>query len=296
MNINDLLSTVTTWLIHHGLKIILISIGTLVLLRIARAISRRTASLFLRLKHDTESKKRADTFESVIRNVFGIMIFLLGLTMILAELGVEIGPLLAAAGVAGLALGFAGQSLVKDVINGFFILMEDQLRVGDYVTVAGIDGQVERINLKLTVLRDWDGNMHFIPNSRIEVVTNKTRDFSRYVMDIGVAYRENVDDVIAVIREVDVDLRSDENFESIILNPVEILGLDRFDDSAVVIKARLTTRPGLQWKTKREFYRRLKIRFDERDIEIPFPHCTLYMGRDKDGTAPPLRIRRENAS
>lgn len=290
MNLNEVLINIKFWFFNHGIRVILIAVTILILIRVARGVSRRLAALFMKVKHDEEAKKRADTIESVLRNVFSVLVAVLGLMMILSELGVEIGPLLAAAGVAGLALGFAGQSLVKDIINGFFLLLEDQLRVGDYVTVAGISGQVERINLKLTVLRDWEGNMHFIPNSQIETVTNKTREFSRIILDIGVAYRENVDEVMEIIREVDNGLREDPESRSVFINPVEVMGLERFDDSAVVVRARLTTRPGLQWKARREFNRRLKMVFDQRDIEIPFPHRTVYMGHEKDGSAAPLIV------
>jgi moderate conductance mechanosensitive channel len=292
MNLNDILVNIKFWFFSHGIKVILIAATILILIRVVRGMSRRLASLFLKIKHDEEAKKRADTVESVFRNILSVLVAVLGLMMILSELGVEIGPLLAAAGVAGLALGFAGQSLIKDIINGFFMLLEDQLRVGDYVTVAGISGQVERINLKLTVLRDWEGNMHFIPNSQIETVTNKTREFSRIILDIGVAYRENVDEVMEIIREVDKGLRKDPVTRGAFIDPVEVMGLERFDDSAVVVRARLTTRPGLQWKARREFNRRLKMVFDQRDIEIPFPHRTVYMGHEKDGSAAPLFVAR----
>jgi len=179
---------------------------------------------------------------------------------------------------------------VKDVINGFFILLEDQIRVGDVVQIAGRGGVVERVNLKMTVLRDLAGNAHYIPNGSIDLVTNMTKDYSRYVFDIGVAYREDVDEVIQVIREVDEELRNDPNFGPDILEPMDIMGLDQFADSALVIKARTKTKPIRQWRVAREFNRRLKKRFDQRNIEIPFPHVTLYMGEDKGGDAAPMRV------
>jgi len=146
------------------------------------------------------------------------------------------------------------------------------------------------INLKMTILRDWSGNVHYIPNGTIDVVTNMTKDFSRYMFEIGVAYRENVDEVIDVIKEVDKELRNDPDFKEDILEPIEIFGLDKFADSALIIKARTTTKPLKQWRIGREFNRRLKKKFDEEDIEIPFPHTTLYIGQDKKGDAAPLRI------
>ncbi len=179
---------------------------------------------------------------------------------------------------------------MKDIINGFFILLWDQIRVGDVVNVAGRGGLVEKINLKMTILRDLAGSVHFIPNGTIDVVTNMTKDYSRYVFEIGVAYREDVDEVMKAIREVDEEIRKDPEYKKDILDPLEIFGLDKFDDSAVVIKARITTKPSKQWRTGREFNRRLKKKFDERDIEIPFPHRTIYLGQDKQGQAPPMRV------
>jgi moderate conductance mechanosensitive channel len=214
--------------------------------------------------------------------------------MVLKKFGIEIGPILAAAGIVGLAVGFGAQSLVKDVISGFFILLEDQIRVGDVVQIAGKGGLVEKINLKTTILRDLAGNVHYVPNGQIDVVTNMTKDYSRYVFDIGVAYREDVDEVIEVIKEVDEEMRNDPAYKDDILEPIEILGLDQFADSAIIIRARTTTIPIKQWRVGREFNRRLKKRFDERDIEIPFPHVTLYMGQDKQGQSPPLHVVKES--
>lgn len=149
---------------------------------------------------------------------------------------------------------------------------------------------MERINLKMTVVRDLAGNVHYVPNGNIDTVTNMTKDYSRYVFEIGVAYREDVDEVMEVIKEVDEELRNDPNFSGDILQPIEILGLDQFADSALIIKARTTTKPIKQWSVGREFNRRLKKKFNERDIEIPFPHLTLYMGQDKKGQAPPMHV------
>jgi small-conductance mechanosensitive channel len=290
MDFVKLLSDVKGWFLTTGLKIILIAIITLIVMKVIRVISSRLSILFLRKRDDEESKKRAKTLSSVIRNSLNVVVLIVALMTILGHLGVEIGPLLAAAGVLGLAIGFAGQNLVKDVINGFFILLWDQIRVGDVVEVSGKGGLVEKINLKMTVLRDLAGNVHFIPNSNIDAVTNMTKDYSRYVFDIGVAYREDVEEVMEILREIDEELRNDPDFKEDILEPLEIFGLDKFDDSAIVIKARITTKPIKQWPIGREFNRRLKKKFDEKDIEIPFPHRTVYMGQDKKGQVAPMRI------
>ena len=293
MDYNALLTSVKDWLLSSGITIILILVALFIGLKLIKTLSKRSSKLFLKKKDDKEARKRADTISSVIRNTLSITAVLITLLVILGQIGIEIGPLLAAAGIAGLAIGFAGQSLVKDIINGFFILLEDQIRVGDIVEIAGRSGVVEQINLKLTRLRDLEGNVHFIPNSNIDVVSNKTKEYSCYLLDIGVAYRENADEVMEVIKQIDEEMRNDPKWEDQILQPIEIFGLDRFDDSAVVVRARTRTAPAMQWGVGREFKRRIKKRFDELDIEIPFPHTTLYMGQDKDKSSPPLHVHME---
>jgi small-conductance mechanosensitive channel len=242
---------------------------------------------------DEEYRKRADTLSAVVGYLLSTTVIVVAVVMILAELAIDIGPVLAAAGVVGIAVGFGAQHLVQDVISGFFILLDDQIRVGDVVQIADKGGLVEHLNLRVVVLRDLAGNVHYVRNGKIDVVTNMTKDYSRYVFDIGVAYREDVDEIIRVVRQIDEELRSDPEFESDILEPIEILGLDQFADSAVIIKARTKTKPIKQWSVAREFNRRLKKKFDEKGIEIPFPHVTLYMGQDKTGQAPPLNVAME---
>ncbi|MEI9476877.1 MAG: mechanosensitive ion channel family protein [Deltaproteobacteria bacterium] len=267
---------------------------TLISLRVTKVLSGRLVDFLVRKKEDPEFQKRAQTLGSIVRYVSVFAILMIAAMMVLREFGIDIGPILAAAGIVGLAVGFGAQSLVKDVISGFFILLEDQIRVGDVVEIAGKGGLVEKINLKTTILRDLAGNVHYVPNGRIDVVTNMTKDYSRYVFDIGVAYREDVDEVIKVIKEVDEGLRNDPDFKDDILEPIEVLGLDQFANSAVVIRARTTTKPIKQWRVGREFNRRLKKIFDERNIEIPFPHVTLYMGQGKQGQFPPVQIVKED--
>jgi small conductance mechanosensitive channel len=203
-------------------------------------------------------------------------------------------PLLTGVGIFGLAVGFASQSLIKDVINGLFLLFEDSLSVGDVVTLRGIGGQVEKVTLRAVTIRDLSGNVHVIPNSTIDMITNMTKDYSRYVLDVGVAYREDVDTVIAILREIDETMRRDIAFGKDMLEPLEVMGLDRFEDSAVIVRARLKTRPLQQWRIGREFNHRMKKVFDERGIEIPFPHRTLYWGQPQDGVPSPLRIAMEH--
>ncbi len=281
------------WLADSGLTIAITVVITVVSLRVAGFVSTKIFALLQRDKADLEFQKRAQTLSSVVRWVLRTAILIVAVVMVLAELGVQIGPIIAAAGVVGLAVGFGAQSLVQDVISGFFILLEDQVRVGDVVQLDGRGGLVEKITLRMTILRDLAGNVHYVRNGKIDVVTNMTKEYSRYVFDIGVAYREDVDEVIKVIKEVDEDLRNDPAFKNDILQPIEVLGLDQFADSAVIIKARTTTKPIQQWRVGREFNRRLKKKFDEVGIEIPFPHLTLYPGKDKKNDSPTLKLEVE---
>jgi len=289
MDIVGYYKSLSQWFITSGLRVLLIVILTLIALRVARFLSVRIFMLS-RKERDAEFQKRVDTLSSVIRYVLVIGIFLVAAMMVMGELGIEIGPVLAAAGIVGLAVGFGAQSLVQDVISGFFILLEDQIRVGDVVQIGDKGGVVERMTLRMVVLRDLAGNVHFVRNGQIQVVTNMTKEYGRYVFDIGVAYREDVDEVIEVIKGVDEELRSDPKFMDDILEPIEILGLDQFADSAVIIKARTKTKPIMQWAVGREFNKRLKKKFDEKNIEIPFPHMTLYVGQDKEGKSTPFNV------
>ncbi|HQU72287.1 MAG TPA: mechanosensitive ion channel family protein [Calditrichia bacterium] len=284
-----------TWLISSGVQILII----FVLMMVAVKISRRlTSGIFNRLSDNNDTldfRRRADTLKSVSNYVITIVLTGIGTAMILGEIGVDLGPILATAGVLGLAIGFGAQSLVEDMISGFFIILENQIRVGDVVDIVGHAGKVEELNLRMTVLRDLEGKVHYVRNGQIKTVVNLTKDFSCYVFDIGIAYREDVNEAMAKMREVDEELRADEAFKDKIIEPLEIFGLDAFGDSAVMIKARYQTRPGEQWGIGREYKRRLKAVFDENDIEIPFPHVTLYMGRDKNGEAPPLGVENRKA-
>jgi small conductance mechanosensitive channel len=233
---------------------------------------------------------RTRTLLNIIRHVVLVFLGLMALFVILAELGVNIAPLLAGAGVIGLAIGFGSQKLVQDIITGMFVLFSDTMRVGDVVQVSGRSGVVEAVTLRTVVLRDYGGNVHTIPYSAIDTVTNLTKDFSYAVFDIGVGYRENVDEVMQVLHDLGAEMRQDPYFRRLILEPLEVAGVDRFADSAVVIKARFKTRPLRQWDVAREFNRRIKNRFDELGIEIPFPHQTVYFGADKEGRAPPAHV------
>lgn len=279
------------WLLSNGIRIVFIVLFSWIFLKLKKKASQKLINyLVLQKKDDVEFQKRAQTLGTIIRYVLTAVILSVASMMILKELGINIGPVLAAAGIVGLAVGFGAQSLVKDVIGGFFIILEDQIRVGDVVEIGGKSGLVEKIGLKTTVLRDLSGNVHFVPNGEIKVVTNMTKEYSRYVLDIGVAYKEDVDRVMEIIKEIDEEMRNDPEFKDDIIAPIEILGVDQFASSSIIIKARTTTMPVKQWRVGREFNRRIKKKFDELGIEIPFPHVTVFMGTDREGNQPPIRI------
>jgi small-conductance mechanosensitive channel len=279
------------WLVTSGLQILLIVVIALVALRVLRKVAGRAFSTMRHGRDDPEFAKRTDTLNDITGNVLGVAVLVIALMMVLKEFGIDIGPILAGAGVLGLAIGFGAQNLVQDVISGFYILLEDQIRVGDVVQIAGKGGLVERVSLRMTVIRDLSGSVHYVRNGKIDVVTNMTKDFSMYVFDVGVAYREDTDEVVEVLRAISAELRQDPGFSGDILDDLEVLGVDRFADSAVIIKARLKTRPVKQWAIGREFNRRMKKAFDERNIEIPFPHVTVYAGQGKDGAAPAFPLQ-----
>lgn len=250
--------------------------------------SRFTSDYLLKGRGTPGQKLR--TLVPMLKGAVKISACFVGGVIILQQLGVNTTPILAGAGILGLAVGFGAQTLVKDLINGIFILFEESIRVGDWVDLGGNGGIVESVGLRTVTLRDASGNVHVIPNSAIDRMVNFTKEFSRVIVDVGVAYRENVEDVIEILKEIGLEMEADEQFGTYMLEPLEILGLDRFEDSAVVIRVRFTTKPMLQWMVRREFNKRVKRAFDARGIEIPFPHRTIYIGESKDGTSPPLRV------
>ena len=244
---------------------------------------------------DGNNTRRLQTLLPVARNVLLMVFGVVFSLMILSELGIEIMPLLAGAGIVGIAVGFGAQTLVRDFLSGFMVILEDLIQVGDVVTIAGHSGLVEKITIRKVELRDLEGIVHTVPFSQITIIENRTKDFSCYVLDIGIAYREDTDEVIGLLREIDEGMRNDPNIGPHMLGPLEIFGVDRFADSAVIIKGRLKTVPLKQWDVGREFNRRMKQMFDRHQIEIPFPHQTVYFGQDKSGKAPPASVRMESS-
>jgi len=295
MDFKTYLNTAVEWLLSSGIQIVVILILAFAVLKVAKKVINR---LFDRIQKDKDEEynKRMNTLKSIFSVLATILILGVGLILVLGEMGIQLGPILAAAGILGLAVGFGAQNLVQDVISGFFLLLEDQLRVGDVVTVGEKTGIVERITLRLIILRDLEGSVHYVRNGKIDIVTNMTKEESCYVLEIGVAYREDVDEVMEIIRQVDKEIRSESELKEDIWEPIEIMGLDRFEDSAVVIKSRIKTKPIMQWAIGREYKRRIKKRFDQLDIEIPYPHQTLYFGENKQGEAPAARVNIQEKS
>ena len=274
------LQTILEWLVSSGLRILLILVGAQVVIKLAALITRRVEKAFDDNDPSTmnEREKQAATLGKVIRNIIRMLVWGVALIMVMRELGIDVGPLLAGVGIVGLAVGFGAQSLVKDFLSGMFVLIENQYNVGDVVKAAGVSGLVEKITLRATTLRDLEGKVHVIPNGIIDVVTNMTKEYSRFVLDIGVAYKENVDEVMAVLKGIGDELAADNEYSKLITAPLEILGVQDFGDSAVLIRVRFTTVPNQQWTVGREFRRRVKNTFDAKGIEIPFPHMTVYLG------------------
>jgi len=281
--------------VTHGLRILLIVIAAGVLQGVASRLIRHLRE-FLERRRDPLQAGRIQTLGRVFRYIAAVVIWLLAGMLVLGELGISVAPVLATAGVAGIAVGFGAQSLIKDYFNGFFLLLEDQVRQGDVIDVGGQAGFVEEITLRYVRMRNFDGHVIFVPNGGITVVKNLTRDFAQAVIRVGVAYREDVDEALEVMREVGREMREDPVFGEHLSEDLEIIGVDEWADSAVTLVCRLKVVPPLQqWTVRREFLRRLKQAYDARGIEIPFPHLTVYAGELKDGSAPPLRVLNEAA-
>jgi len=226
--------------------------------------------------------QRVETLARVFRHAAAIIIFIVAGTLVLDALGLSIAPILATAGVAGLAIGFGAQSLIKDYFTGFFLLVEDQIRQGDVVEIAGKAGLVEEVTLRYVRLRDSDGYVHFVPNGEIKLVSNRTRGFARAVIEVGVGYGTDIDQALAVMREVGQAMRADEKWSARVADEVEILGVERLDNSAVALRCQVKVMPPTeQLNVKREFQKRLKKAFGERGIEIPFPQLTVHLPSQK---------------
>lgn len=277
-----ILGLLRDWAYAHVPRIIIIIVGAWIMIRVTRLAGRRIMALTEDEDPATKSEreKRAETLVRIINSAIKVFVYIVASFMILKEVGVDIAPLLAGVGIAGLAIGFGAQTLVKDFLTGFFILMENQYRVGDVVKIGDHAGLVENIKLRTTVLRDLEGIVHVIPNGEVQSVNNMTYGWSRVVLDIGVAYKEDVDKVIQVLQDVGKKMRQEEPYNALMLEDPQILGVDDFGDSQVTIKMLAKTRPLKQWDVGRELRRRIKYAFDKEKIEIPFPHRTLFLRKE----------------
>jgi len=280
--------TIAEWLHlpQEFLRIIIILLLAWLLMGLSRKLIRLFRNYMSARAETVEETKRIETLARVFRYTATVVISLVAGMLALSEMGFSIAPILGAAGVVGIAVGFGAQSLIKDYFNGFFLLLENQIRQGDVVEVCGKGGLVEDVTLRYVRLRDYEGTVHYIPNGLITTVSSRSRGFAHAVIDVGIAYRENVEEAFEVMRKVAGEMRASETFASKILGEFEIAGVDSWADSAVILRCRFKTVALEQWGVRREFLRRLKEAFDAAGIEIPYPHLTLYAGQDKQGKAP----------
>jgi small conductance mechanosensitive channel len=272
-----------TLLIRKSVAILVIWFGAWFVNQLIRLAARR----ILKAVDDgddstlTLREKRGQTVAQLLRSVGRVVVIVVAVLLTLNTF-VEITPLLAGAGILGLAISFGAQSLVKDVLSGFFILLENQFAVGDVIEAGGKSGVVERMTMRLVQLRDVEGILHFIPNGTITVVSNKTRGWSRAVVDVGVAYETEVDGALAVIKDEALRFGQDPAWKHRLDGPVEVPGVERLDDNGVIIRTLIRTVPGSQWEAAREFRRRIKNRLDHEGIEIPFPQRVMHVRLEND--------------
>ncbi|UCH51654.1 MAG: mechanosensitive ion channel family protein [Chloroflexota bacterium] len=269
-----------------GIRVAIILVLLIVIVIVARRLIPRLITAHipkLRKEHPEQLAERSNTISRVIVQVVSVLIWAIGIIMILSGLGVDVTPLLASLGVASLAIGFAAQNIIRDYFYGFFIIMEDWYRVGEVAIISGTAGIVENITLRRTLLRDLNGTIHIFPNSRVEQASNMTRDWSRVNLDVSVAYKENLNDVISVINEVGQEMKKDPAWGQDLLTTPEVLRVNNLGDNGVEIKILADTKPIRQWALMGELRRRLKDRFDTEGIEIPWPHTKVYFGNTLEG-------------
>ncbi len=280
--------TISTWFLEHGITILVIVVASYIAYRVAGVLIRRFVSRYVRLRGKGRHSKswfdnRSQTLSAILTSVTGVILLFIALFMVLSETPVNIAPLLASAGVLGIAIGFGAQSLIKDLLSGLFILLEDQYNKGDVAKVAGIAGLVVEVNLRRTILRDLDGIVHSIPNGQITTASNYTRDWARVNLDVSVGYGEDLERVTEVINRVGKELAEDDYFGPLIKKPPQMLRVNKFGDSGIDIKILGETYPMKQWEVTGELRKRLKKAFDEEGIEIPWPHVKLFFGNQQPG-------------
>jgi small conductance mechanosensitive channel len=273
------LDRLVDWLLTSGVRIAVVTTVMVALLMLLRRVAERAERAVLAHGGDAGSAARARTLAQVIRDASRTVVWVVGGLTILAEVGLDLGPLLAAAGIGGLAIGFGAQSLVKDLITGAFLLFDDRVRVGDSVEVAGVAGVVEEIRLRTISVRDVAGALHIVPNGRVENVKNMTRDFANAIVDVEVGYGEDTDEVAAILEEVGTALAAEPAFAGRLRGRIEVLGVEALGQNGVTVRCMVQTLPGQQWAVAREIRRRAKKAFDARGIELPFPQRTVWLHR-----------------
>lgn len=292
----ELVEKLIDWGVQVLPGLIFIVIIFVVLLRLLKFFMKRLSIFTInRAKRDEtkdslEAEKRVNTLLGIVAGIGKVIIWSVALMMILKKLGIDIAPILAGAGIVGLAVGFGAQELVRDFISGFFIILENQIRTGDVAIINGTGGLVEKIEMRTVTLRDFSGVVHVFQNGKINTLSNMTKEWSAVVLDIRVAYKEKPEYVMSVMAEVGNELQNDVDFKNRFIEPMEIFGVDSLGDSAVVVRARIKTKPGEQWNVGREYRKRIKNAFDAKGIEIPFPHTTVYWGEAIN----PLKLKLEN--
>jgi len=291
---------IVTWGSQHGITILLVILTAFILSRILDIIIPPAMSNFVKVHSKSrsskdEKRKRSEVLSKFLIRIGEGTIYVIAIFMILSELGINIAPMLAGAGVIGIAVGFGSQKLIGDLINGAFIMLEDYYSTGDVVKVAGISGQVEEVDIRRTILRDLDGVVHIIPNGEIKIASNFTRNWSRVNINIPVSYNEDLDRVIAVLNKVGLQLSKDKRYRDMIITPPQVLRVDNFGDSAIEIKMLGETRPIKQWDVTGELRKRIKKAFDEENIEIPWPHTKVYFANSPNaaGDSPSSGNRRK---
>ena len=280
IDIQNIVQVIIPWAMVHGIKIVVILIGAGIFIRIIKIFIEKAIRKLIKpdqvAKDPEAEKKREDTLIRIFNSTVSVLIWAVAFMMILSEFGINAGPLIAGAGVMGIAIGFGAQYMIRDFLAGLFIMLENQYRVGDVIEIAGIGGKVEDITLRKTVLRDIDGAVHHVPNGEIKVASNKAQEFSRVHLKIGVAYKEDIDRVSSVLNQVCKEMAEDEQWKDSITKTPEVLGIDDFAESSVVIKVLGETLPLKQWEVARELRKRIKIAFDKENIEIPFPQVSVW--------------------
>jgi small conductance mechanosensitive channel len=292
---STLVEKIGKWSMESLPQLLLIFVFLFIALKLLKFSMNRLSKFTInRAKHDekkdtAEAEKRVNTLLGILTGVGKVIIWIIAIMMLLKELGIDIAPILAGAGIVGLAVGFGAQELVRDFITGFFILLENQIRTGDVAIINGTGGLVERIEMRTVTLRDFSGVVHVFQNGKINTLSNMTKEWSAVVLDVGVAYKEKPEQVIEIMSDVGNELQKDAEFGPKMIEPIEVFGVNEFGNSAVVIRARIKTKPIEQWGVGREYRKRLKNAFDAKGIEIPFPHTTVYWGEEIN----PLKLKLE---